>query len=40
MFGEVDMEQFVDSQYAIQDYIHSGQTRDESGGVTLTELWL
>lgn len=32
MFGEVDIEQFADSQYAIQDYIHSGQTRDEKWG--------
>ena len=32
MFGEVDIEQFSDSQYAIQKYIHSGQTSDAKWG--------
>lgn len=32
MFGEVDIEQFADSQNAIQEYIYSGLSRDEKWG--------
>lgn len=32
MLKKDNMDQFVDSQYAIQDYIHSGKTRDEKWG--------